>query len=1009
MKYRKKLIEVALPLTSINNACRREKSIKLGHPSTLHLWWARRPLAAARAVIFAQMVDDPSTYIDVLRDNTKLRRKAESALKAKIKLWQEAHDLERRAEGTSLSVPASGHAPTLDETLADLERQRLFSIIEELVQWENTTNEQVLNGAREEIWQSWRRTCVDNVDHPQAKELFNREVLPAFHDPFAGGGALPSEAQRLGLEAFASDLNPVAVLINKAMIEIPPRFTDRPPVNPDWQNKRDDEKAMTQWKGSQGLAEDIRYYGQQLQDEAEKRIGPIYPKIKITNAMVQERPDLQPYEDNKLTVIAWLWTRTVTSPNPAFADTEVPLLSTYMLASKTGKETFIEPIIKNGKYKFKVNVGKPEDEEKAKLGTSAGKRNGFKCLISDVPIGYEYIRTEGKAGRMGTRLVAIVCQGKRGRIFISPSDEHEKIALEADPLWKPDCEIPKNHRNFQTPGYGMPTYGDLFTARQLLALNTFSDLLQKVRANVISDAMNVDIDDEAAQENDRSKSATVYGDAINVYLTFALSRLANRISTICIWNRIGEKIEQVFSRQAIPMTWDFAEANVFSGKTGSWSGGLGWIPSCLEKLPTQSGGYASQEDAAIQSIASNKVISTDPPYYDNICYAELSDYFYVWMRRSLKITYPKLFNTIATPKSDELVATPTRHGGKIKAEEFFLNGMTHAMRRLAEQAHPAFPITIYYAYKQSETKNKEGVTRTGWETFLNAVIEAGLMISGTWPVRTERDFGVKTGSNVLASSIVLVCRPLPKGAPTVSRREFQNELKSKLLDSLGSFNSSNISPVDLAQAVIGPGMEIFSKYSRVLDIEGKPISVGTALALINQTVETIQSEQEEDFDLDSRWALLWFEQQGFEQGDFGVAQQLSVSKNTSVEGMIEAGILESGSGKVRILKPKELPEDWDPNNDDRFTQWEAVHHLIRAIESSGENAAAELVTKLGSKAETAKALCYRLYNICEGKKWVSDAASYNSLVQSWPEILRISREQQSQLAPEQSSFLDEEN
>ncbi len=457
MTYKKKLIEVALPLEAINIASAREKSIRHGHPSTLHLWWARRPLAA-RAVIFAQMVDDPSAYVDTLRSDPKLKRKAESALKARMKLWEEASELARKARGTNLAVPEPGPQPTLDEMLADEERQRLFGIIEKLVLWENTTNETVLQAARDEIWQSWRRACADNADHPRARELFDRKKLPAFHDPFAGGGALPLEAQRLGLESYASDLNPVAVLINKAMIEIPPKFAGKPPVNPAWQQKRDDEKAMTIWKGAQGVAEDVRYYGQWMRDEAEKRIGHLYPKIEITAEMVKVRPDLKQYAGRNLTVIAWLWARTVKSPNPAFAKVDVPLASTFMLSTKAGKEAYVEPVIENGGYRFTVKVGKPKDAEGAKRGTSAGKRAAFKCLMSGTPLPYDYIRDEGQAGRMGARLMAIVAEGDRGRVYLAPTPEHEAAARKAEPEWKPEVALPVNPRDFKTPNYGLMTF-----------------------------------------------------------------------------------------------------------------------------------------------------------------------------------------------------------------------------------------------------------------------------------------------------------------------------------------------------------------------------------------------------------------------------------------------------------------------------------------------------------------------------------------------------------------------
>ena len=963
MIYKKKLIEVALPLEAINVASAREKSIRHGHPSTLHLWWARRPLAAARAVIFAQMVDDPSAHPDIF--------------------------------------------PT--EKKQEKERQRLFRIIEELVKWENTTNETVLQQAREEIWQSWRYTCAENADHPRASELFDRYKLPAFHDPFAGGGALPLEAQRLGLESYASDLNPVAVLINKAMIEIPPKFAGKQPVNPEWQQKSFADKMGREWKGAQGLAEDVRYYGQWMRDEAEKRIGHLYPKIEVTAAMAEERPDLKKYVGRKLTVIAWLWARTVKSPNPAFSNVDVPLASTFMLSTKAGKEAYVDPVIEDGGgYRFTVKVGKPKDADGAKLGTAAGKRAAFRCLMSGVPVSYDHIREEGKAGRMGVKLMAIVAEGDRGRVYFSPTPEMEAIALSAQPTWKPDCEMPKKHRNFQPPGYGMNNLGDIFTSRQLVALTTFSDLVQEARERVKLDAIQAGLTDNKQAIAEMGSGAPAYADAVAVYLAFAVSKMTNIGSSIASWMSDRGAFRETFARQAIPMTWDFAEANTFADIGGSYSLAIDKGAMAIDAFPASSHSLASQLDASAQTISLDKVVSTDPPYYDNIGYADLSDFFYVWLRRSLKTVFPDLFATLAVPKAEELVATPYRHGSKAKAESFFLDGMTKAMHRLAEQAHPAFPVTIYYAFKQAESDGGDGTTNTGWDTFLAAVIEAGFAISGTWPVRTEGSGRmIAMGNNALASSIVLVCRPRSANAPTATRREFVTVLKAELPQALAHLQAGNIAPVDLAQAAIGPGMAVYTRYAKVLDANGKPVPVRAALALINHVLDEALAEQEGDFDADTRWALTWFEQMGFNDGDYGVAEQLSKSKNTAVQGLVEAGIILSKAGKVRLLKPAELPADWNPVTDARLTVWEMVHQLIRVLEVSGESAAADLVAKLGTEAEIARELCYRLYTLCERKKRANEAMSYNGLVQSWPEITRLAQEKPSAVASDTYNLFDQ--
>lgn len=1001
---KKKLIEVALPLDAINKASAREKSIRHGHPSTLHLWWARRPLAAARAVIFAQMVDDPAGYVDVLLSDPGKKRAAERELRKRLAGPESPtlHDpkspsLAKRASDGAPALPE----PTLEEVIAEQERERLFTILEDLVRWENTTNEEVLERARAEIWQSWRRACAENADHPRAKELFNRNKLPAFHDPFAGGGSLPLEAQRLGLESYASDLNPVAVLINKAMIEIPPRFAGMPPVNP--RSREDENLGQTprvfarKWSGAQGLAEDVRHYGKWMRDEAEKRIGHLYPKVEVTAEMVEERPDLRPYLGRKLTVIAWLWARTVRSSNPAFNDIEVPLVSTFILSLKKGKEAYVEPVIEEGGYRFEVRTGPPPGT--AKAGTSAGKRKAFLCLISGVPVGYDYIRSEGQAGRMGARLMAVVVEGNRGRIYLSPTREHEERARSAKPQWGPEGDVPARLTGGTCVTYGLSKWSDLFTDRQLVALNTFSDLLTEVRERVQRDAMAAGTADDDTPLRDSGTGTRAYAEAIVVYLSFAVDRETDSNSSVARWQSTGDFVAGTFARQAIPMVWDYAEVNIFSNSTQNWMAQIAWVAKAVETLPKNGrNGRGFQADAAsspqatrfLSQTGSHLVASTDPPYYDNVAYADLSDFFYVWLRRSLQSVFPDLFATMAVPKAEELVATPYRHGSKEQAEAFFLDGMTQAIRRLAKQTHPGFPVTIYYAFKQSESRGAEGTTSTGWETFLDAVIRAGFAISGTWPIRTER--GARSNalaSNALASSIVLVCRARKVEAPIASRREFITALRSDLPKALLQLQRGNIAPVDLAQAAIGPGMAVYTGFGKILDADGRQLSVRDALALINQTLDETLVEQEGDFDSDSRWALSWFEQNGFDPGDFGVAETLSKAKNTSVGGMVEAGIIESMGGKVRLLRPSELPDDWSPATDPRLTAWEMVHHLIRILEAGGEYAAAECTAQLGTKAEAARELCYRLYTLCERKKRAAEALSYNGLVQSWPEITRL--------------------
>jgi len=947
IKTPKKLIEVALPLDDINIACAREKSIRHGHPSTLHLWWARRPLAAARAVIFAQMVNDPGY---------------------------------ERSLGRGVNKKD-----------AQIERERLFEIIRKLVLWENTNNEEVLGQAREEIWKSWRETCALNKSHPDAATLFNPEKLPAFHDPFAGGGAIPLEAQRLGLESYASDLNPVAVLINKAMIEIPPKFAGRPPIGPlppATNKKTATRDAFEDWSGAKGLAEDVRRYGYWMREEAFKRIGHLYPHVDLDTG----KPVFPAISvGNTATVIAWIWVRTVKSPNPAFSHVDVPLASTFILSSKAGKEAYVQPVIEGGSYYFNVHTGKPPVS--AKNGTKLARGANFRCLLSDTPIQPSYIKAEGIAGRIGQKLMAVIAEGSRARSYLTPTQEMEAVAAQAKPEWRPETNLPDDPRNFWTLSYGLTKFGDLFTPRQLVALTTFSDLVQEARVKVKANALLAGMIDDDKGLDEGGAGAAAYADAVAVYLAFLINQVANHSSSICGWNSANTQMRSVFARQAIPMVWDYAESNIFCDSSGSFNNLFERQIKGFCALGNQPPGLAVQSDASTQEISAAKVVSTDPPYYDNIGYADLSDFFYVWLRRALRPIYPALFTTMAVPKAEELVATPYRHGSKDKAERFFLNGMTEAMHRLAEQAHPAFPTTIYYAFKQSDTTDV-GTGNTGWETFLEAVIKAGFAINGTWPVRTEKEGRViGNGTNALASSIVLVCRQRDNESSTISRREFLRELKQELAEAVevmigGAIGISPVAPVDLAQAVIGPGMAIFSKYTAVLEADGSPMTVHDALVLINRTI----TEGGDDFDADTQFALSWFDEQGWSEGEFGKADVLARAKGTSVAGVADAGVLETGAGKVRLLKWAQYPDDWSPEHDNRTPVWEALHQLIRVLNQHGESAAGNLIARMPERSEAIRQLAYRLYTLCERKGWAEDARAYNELIGAWHAILAASLE-----------------
>ncbi len=711
--------------------------------------------------------------------------------------------------------------------------------------------------------------------------------------------------------------------------------------------------------------------------------------------MAADRPDLATYVGRKLTVIAWLWARTVRSPNPAYAGVEVPLASTFMLSTKTGKEAYVEPVIENGGYRFTVKMGKPKDAERSKRGTKSGSSgSSFLCLMSGTPMPFEYLRPEAKAGRMGTRLMAIVAEGDRGRVYLAPTDEMEAIALNAEPKDVPETDLPAKALGFRVQEYGMTRWRDLFTSRQLVALTTFSDLVDETMKLVQADALAAGLTDDCIPLCDGGHNAKAYSEAVKVYLALGIDRLADRSSSICSWDSGFTKIRNTFGRQAIPMTWDYAEGNPFSDSTGNFSALLEWVEKFLMAAPAASVGSVHQQDASAQLLSEGKLVSSDPPYYDNIGYADLSDFFYVWLRRSLRYVYPDLFATVAVPKADELVATPYRHGSREKAEAFFLSGMTRAMHRLVEQAHPAFPITIYYAFKQAESETDAGMASTGWETFLGAVIEAGFGVSGTWPMRTElgnRMIGKDT--NALASSIVLVCRKRPSDASTATRRDFLTCLQAELAPALEELLKCNIAPVDLRQACIGPGMAVFTRFSRVLEADGSPMPVRAALGLINAELDSFLSRHEGDLDRDTRFCLEWFKQFGFSQGPFGSAEVMSKAFDTSVDGMARDGTLVSRAGRVSLTPITGYTGDWAAAADSRRTVWEATHYLASALGTSGEESAARLYSSLDrSLTAPARDLGYRLYTICEQKGWSQEGTFYNGLVVSWPEITRLADE-----------------
>lgn len=933
MTERRKLIEVALPLETINRESAREKSIRHGHPSTLHLWWARRPLAAARAVLFAQLVDDPSSHPDRFPTEEDQRR----------------------------------------------ERERLHGIIERLVVWENVRDESLLAEARAEIMASTN-------NNP-----------PPILDPFAGGGTIPLEAQRLGLEAHASDLNPVAVLINKALIEIPPKFRDQQPVSPDA------EQRIGGYRGAEGLAEDVRAYGQWMRDEAERRIGHLYPKAQL--------PD-----GGEANVIAWIWARTVTCPNPA-CGIEMPLVRSWWLGKKKGKEAYVVPSVvtdPNHPSGQRVEFAIGHDPGKAPTADTDGTvgRTGAECLACHSGVTLEYVRQASRDAGLGSQLMAVVAEGSRRRVYLAPDVVHEAAAQVDLPDDVPPGEL------FDWPGrinvyrYGLTQFSDLFTPRQLTALTTFSDLVGEARERVRQDALAAGMEEGDTLEGGGS-AAAAYADAVATFLGMGVSRMTDIANALCRWENTKEQVRNLFGRQAIPMLWDFAETAPFGKAAGAYTVSLG---NLIKSIIDVGGPTATARQADASSLVdAEALISTDPPYYDNIGYSDLSDFFYVWLRRSLRSVHPQLLGTMLVPKTEELVANPYRHDGKDGAKEFFEDGFRSVFARARESALPDFPITVYYAFKQSETSGDE-TTSSGWETLLEGMIRSGWAITATWPMRSElSNRMIASGTNALASSIVLSLRPRSEDAPTTDRRGFIATLQAELPDALRNLQQGAIAPVDLPQAAIGPGMAVFSRFAGVIEPDGTKMTVRSALARINEILDQVLSEQEGDFDPTTRFAIAWYRGNGYTAGAFGDADNLARARNTAVATLDRDEVLTSRAGKVTLLKPSDLRDDYEVLADDHTSTWEALHHTIRLLESDGVPAAGAFLADAVSRDDGAiegdlvKELAFLLYSVAEKNGWTKDAISFNAIATSWPEIVDASRQERVATSTQSTFDFDDED
>ena len=903
---KKKLIETSLPLEAINAASAREKSIRHGHPSTLHLYWSRKPLATARAVLFAQLVDDPASRPDEF-----------------------------------LTVESQ-----------DKERARLHALMEKLIIWENSNDEKLLEQAREEIRKS------------------NDGKLPAVVDPFAGGGSIPLEAQRLGLESHASDLNPLAVLINKALIEIPPKFAGWSPVFPGV------AEEQSSWLRAEGLAADVQHYGQWLRDEAEKRIGHLYPKVTAPGG-------------TEHTVIAWKWARTIISPNPA-NPIETPLVNSWWLSKKKGKEAWVKATVVDGQVQYEVQHN-ADGPKKGEDGTRVGR--GGISLADGTPISADYIKEQGVQRGLGSHLIAIVAEDKKGRLYLSPNAEHMAASLVKAPDDVPRQELPYDPRNIWTPAYGLTNFSDLFTNRQLVALTTLSDLVSEARSKVLEDALAAGILAGERLE-DGGVGAEAYADAVATYLALGVSRTADYNNALCTWHTTRDTVTHLFTRQAIPMTWDYIETNVLSNSSGNFLGQLKIVAKVIQRLPAEISGEVRQISATSRDYA-DLVVSTDPPYYDNIGYSDLSDFFYVWLRKSLRTIHPSIVGTMLTPKADELVANPYRHDGKQGAEKFFIEGFNSVFHRIREDdANPDVPMTVYYAYKQQDS-GKDGTSSTGWHTLLDGLIQSGWEITATWPMRSElKNRMLSQGTNALASSILLACRPRPAEARAVARRAFVAALKSELPEALRTLMQGAIAPVDLAQAAIGPGISVFSRYAKVREADGSDMSVRDALQLINATLDEVLGEQESDLDSDTRFAVRWYRQYGWEADSSGIADQLARSSDTSLAELQRGGIFEAKGGKARLLSPTQLNEAWDPAADEHVSVWEATVRLAAVLAKDGVDKVAELLPAVGEKVslDAVKELGFLLFHEAEKNKDTDDAILFNGLVSSWGDLNEQARQ-----------------
>lgn len=922
----KKLIEVRLPLQAINRESARDKNLSAGHPTTLHYWWAARPLPACRAVVFASLVDDPSSRKDLFPD-------------------QESQDRERT---------------------------RLLDFVEKLCRWESHRDPSVLDKAHQEIMASVGTE------------------LPTVYDPFCGRGLIPLEAQRLGLETVASDYNPVPVTIAKTLLEIVPRFLHVQPVNP--QSRQGALVGGPQ--PGEGFTADIEYYAARVLETSRSKVGQFFPKYAVTAEQAAGRPDLRRFVGKTLTPLGWLSARTVRCSNPA-CGFDIPLVGSFWLSQKQGRRYWLEPVADDSRKRiaFRIGHGSGSAPPPTKMpGTGAT----FKCPACGELSGDRYLEEQGRAGRIGRQLMCVIADGGRsvGRVYLPPREDDERAGRSAMPEWIPDVPIPDYSQAMPTITHGVSTWADMFTPRQLLVLDTLAQAIRELRDAVERDAAEAGMEDDGRPLPEGGKGARAYADAITTFLGMALGKQANRTSAFCFWHTTGEKVEQPFAQQGIQKSWDFVESNPFGDSSGSWIKAVEYPLKVVKETYSRiSPAHVFQADAANVTIPRERImVITDPPYYDNVGYADLSDFFYIWLRRALPDVYPTLFGTVLTPKAHELAAVKHRFAGnKSEAERSFVDGFRAAFRNLAGMQHEDFPLCLFYAYKQKENRSGAKEVSTGWDTMLNGLLDAGLMVTATWPVLSESVETMKKNKASLSTSIVLVCRKRPANAQTITRREFISLLKKEMPEALRALQAGSIAPVDLAQSAIGPGMAVFSRHARVLEADGSSMTVRVALALINEALDEVLAQQEGEFDPDTRWAVGWYQQYGLQEGPYGEAETLCKAKNISVRGLQEAGLVVTKANRVRLIPRTDLASEWNPTQDTRLTVWDVTQQLIRAVSTEGEQKAAAILQAIGPRAEAARDLAYRLFSVAERKGWTDEAIAYNSLIASWPHIAKISQ------------------